>query len=262
MERLIAKLKCLDRKKLIITSLVAIFFIYKLVFVGGLGFFDRGNPIGDDLGASAGTNTRGNDRFLSNKRGSYSGSDSNGQDNSGNIVSLDGGQDKAKNKNGKIVVYISGAVSSPGVISIGADKRLDDAINMVGGLAKDADINRVNLAMNLEDSQHYIIPYKGQDIEADKALSPGQGSSGSQVSGSQIGQGQANNQETNSGKININMADEKSLEAIPGVGPATAKKIVDYRTKQGKFNAIEDIKNVSGIGNKKFESMKDFISVK
>lgn len=262
MERLIAKLKCLDRKKLIITSLVAIFFIYKLVFVGGLGFFDRGNPISDDLGASAGTNTRENDRFLSNKRGSYSGSDSNGQDNSGNIVSLDGGQDKAKNKNGKIVVYISGSVSSPGVISIGADKRLDDAIKMVGGLAKDADINRVNLAMNLEDSQHYIIPYKGQDIEADKALSPGQGSSGSQVSGSQIGQGQANNQETNSGKININMADEKSLEAIPGVGPATAKKIVDYRTKQGKFNAIEDIKNVSGIGDKKFESMKDFISVK
>lgn len=262
MERLIAKLKCLDRKKLIITSLVAIFFIYKLVFVGGLGFFDRGNPISDDLGASAGTNTRGNDRFLSNKRGSYSGSDSNGQDNGGNIVSLDGGQDKAKNKNCKIVVYISGAVSSTGVISIGADKRLDDAIKMVGGLAKDADINRVNLAMNLEDSQHYIIPYKGQDIEADKALSPGQGSSGSQVSGSQIGQGQANNQETNSGKININMADEKSLEAIPGVGPATAKKIVDYRTKQGKFNAIEDIKNVSGIGDKKFESMKDFISVK
>lgn len=262
MERLIAKLKCLDRKKLIITSLVAIFFIYKLVFVGGLGFFDRGNPISDDLGASAGTNTRGNDRFLSNKRGSYSGSDSNGQDNSGNIVSLDGGQDKAKNKNGKIVVYISGAVSSPGVISIGVDKRLVDAIKMVGGLAKDADINRINLAMNLEDSQHYIIPYKGQDIEADKALSPGQGGSGSQVSGSQIGQGQANNQETNSGKININMADEKSLESIPGVGPATAKKIVDYRTKQGKFNAIEDIKNVSGIGDKKFESMKDFISVK
>lgn len=262
MERLIAKLKCLDRKKLIITSLVAIFFIYKLVFVGGLGFFDRGNPISDDLGASAGTNTRENDRFLSNKRGSYSGSDSNGQDNSGNIVSLDAGQDKAKNKNGKIVVYISGAVSSPGVISIGADKRLDDAIKMVGGLAKDADINRVNLAMNLEDSQHYIIPYKGQDVEADKALSPGQGGSGSQVSGSQIGQGQANNQETNSGKININMADEKSLESIPGVGPATAKKIVDYRTKQGKFNAIEDIKNVSGIGDKKFESMKDFISVK
>lgn len=64
------------------------------------------------------------------------------------------------------------------------------------------------------------------------------------------------------GKININTADEKSMESIPGVGPATAKKIVDYRTKQGKFASIEDIKNVSGIGDKKFESMKDFISVK
>lgn len=258
MERLIAKLKCLDRKKLIITSLVAIFFIYKLVFVGGLGFFDRGNPISDDLGASAGTNTRGNDRFLSNKRGSYSGSDSNGQDNSGNIVSLDGGQDKAKNKNGKIVVYISGAVSSPGVISIGADKRLDDAIKMVGGLAKDADINRINLAMNLEDSQHYIIPYKGQDVQADQPQGGGQSVNASGHAGQGQSQGQANDQS----KVNINTADEKSLEAIPGVGPATAKKIVDYRTKQGKFNAIEDIKNVSGIGDKKFESMKDFISVK
>ena len=241
MERLIAKLKCLDRKKLIITSLVAIFFIYKLVFVGGLGFFDRGNPISDDLGAGAGTNTRGNDRFLSNKRGSYSGSDSNGQDNSGNIV-----------------VYISGAVSSPGVISIGADKRLDDAIKMVGGLAKDADINRVNLAMNLEDSQHYIIPYKGQDVQTDQPQGGGQSVNAS----GQAGQGQSQGQANDQSKVNINTADEKSLEAIPGVGPATAKKIVDYRTKQGKFNAIEDIKNVSGIGDKKFESMKDFISVK
>ena len=227
MERLIAKLKCLDRKKLIITSLVAIFFIYKLVFVGGLGFFDRGNPISDDLGAGAGTNTRGNDRFLSNKRGSYSGSDSNGQDNSGNI-------------------------------SIGADKRLDDAIKMVGGLAKDADINRVNLAMNLEDSQHYIIPYKGQDVQTDQPQGGGQSVNAS----GQAGQGQSQGQANDQSKVNINTADEKSLEAIPGVGPATAKKIVDYRTKQGKFNAIEDIKNVSGIGDKKFESMKDFISVK
>lgn len=261
MDRLIAKIKDLDRKKLIITGLVAMFLIYKLVFVGGLGIFDRGNLVADETGGvNDGTNTRANDRFLANNKTgeTYNGHDSNGSEASGNVVKLDGLDSKPKNKDGKIVVYISGAVASPGVISIGADKRLDDAIKMVGGLAKDADINRINLAMNLEDSQHYIIPYKGQDIQADQGVSDGQTTSAGQVGGTPSGQGQM----SNNGKININLADEKSLESIPGVGPATAKKIVDYRTKQGKFNAIEDIKNVSGIGDKKFESMKDFISVK
>jgi len=112
--------------------------------------------------------------------------------------------------------------------------------------------------MNLEDSQHYIIPYKGQDVQTDQPQGGGQSVN---VSG-QAGQGQSQGQANDQSKVNINTADEKSLEAIPGVGPATAKKIVDYRTKQGKFNATEDIKNVSGIGDKKFESMKDFISVK
>ena len=63
-------------------------------------------------------------------------------------------------------------------------------------------------------------------------------------------------------KININSADESQLETISGVGPSTAKKIIDYREKEGKFSSIEDIKNVSGIGDKKFESMKDSIDVK
>lgn len=257
MDRLLAKLKGLDRKKLIITGLVVLFLAYKLIFVGGLGLFEARNLVGDgSRDQRSRINTGGNDRFLANNRG-QEGERSSGTDSGGNVVSLD--DDKAKPKNSKIVVYISGAVASPGVITIGGDKRLDDAIKMVGGLAKDADINRINLAMNLEDSQHYIIPYKGQD---DQGLEAGQsGQARGQVSGSG-GQVGGPGQGSSDSKININTADEKSMESIPGVGPATAKKIVDYRTKQGKFASIEDIKNVSGIGDKKFESMKDFISVK
>lgn len=257
MDRLLAKLKGLDRKKLIITGLVVLFLAYKLIFVGGLGLFEARNLVGDgSRDQRSNINTGGNDRFLANNPG-QEGERSSGTDSGGNVVSLN--DDKPKPKNSKIVVYISGAVASPGVITIGGDKRLDDAIKMVGGLAKDADINRINLAMNLEDSQHYIIPYKGQD---DQGLEAGQsGQARGQVSGSG-GQVGGPGQGSSDGKININTADEKSMESIPGVGPATAKKIVDYRTKQGKFASIEDIKNVSGIGDKKFESMKDFISVK
>lgn len=250
MERLLAKIKDLDRKKLVVTGLILILLIYKLVFVGGFGLFDRGQVIEDNTyERNTDNKIDANDRFLSNS------SNNNIRANSDEAVVSRGDEDKESNKkNSKIVVYITGAVSSPGVIKIGSDKRLDDAIKMVGGLDKNADINRINMAMKLEDSQHYIIPYKGQDIEekTDTSLVQAQVSSNSNSQG----------KENVNGKININSADEKTLESIPGVGPSTAKKIVDYRNKEGKFNSIEDIKNVSGIGNKKFDSMKDFISVK
>lgn len=137
--------------------------------------------------------------------------------------------------------------------------RLDDALKKLGGTTKDADINRINLAMKLEDSQHYIIPYIGQeDDPSQKDMQASNNSSDS--AGNLANSSSASNSQDS--KININSADESQLETISGVGPSTAKKIIDYREKEGKFSSIEDIKNVSGIGDKKFESMKDSIDVK
>lgn len=112
--------------------------------------------------------------------------------------------------------------------------------------------------MTLEDSQHYIIPYKGDEKEEEKFQNQSQIAQNNEAQG--IVNQSASNQSQGS-KININTASESELENIPGVGPATAKKIIDYRNKSGKFSSIEDIKNVSGIGDKKFENMKDSICI-
>ena len=148
---------------------------------------------------------------------------------------------------GTIIVYICGAVKESKVISLKEDSRIADAIEVVGGLTKDADLTNINLAYILEDGEKIYIPKKGEEIENTSSVT----STSSNASTS-----------SKSTKININKATQTELETIPGVGPSTALKIINYRTENGKFSTIEDIKNVSGIGDAKFESMKDYICVK
>ena len=144
----------------------------------------------------------------------------------------------------EITIYISGEVKEPGVVTLKNDKRLADAVKLVGGVTEDADLNNVNLAVKLEDEMHYIIPKKGESI-----------------SNSQNNVIPNNNTNNQNGKININTATIQELDQIPGVGEATANKILTYRDEVGKFKSIEEIKNVSGIGEKKYENMKEFICI-
>lgn len=166
----------------------------------------------------------------------------------------------------EITVYISGQVVKEGVVTLSSDKRLADAVEKLGGLTKNADTNNINLAMKLEDEKHYIIPKEGEVIQNN--------SDSTQVTSNQGNNNQANNNQANNSsnnatqsdsqgsKININTADLKQLDDIPGVGEATANKILSYRDENGEFKSIEEIKNVNGIGDKKFENMKDLICVK
>ncbi len=136
----------------------------------------------------------------------------------------------------EIYIDISGRVKHPGVYSVPAGSRLFEVIEEAGGLLKDAEMDQVNRAEVVTDGQKIIIPAKGEQT--------------SPVTGM-----------TASGLININTADSITLQEIPGVGPATAEKIIAYRTENGRFAAKEDIKNVSGIGDKTYEKMKDRITV-
>ena len=153
-----------------------------------------------------------------------------------------------------IIVYICGAVKENKVITLKEDSRISDAIDAVGGLTEDADLTNINLAYILEDGEKIYIPKKGEELqnEASTASSTAQTSSYSNYSATS----------TKSNKININKATQTELETIPGVGPSTALKIIEYREQNGKFKSIEDIKNVSGIGDAKYEKMKDYITVK
>ena len=149
----------------------------------------------------------------------------------------------------KIKVYVTGAVNFPGVIELEEGARIQDAINLAGGAKEDANLEKVNLAYCLEDGQKLYIPNIGEN-EVEYI---------STENGDNVIEKNSN---SNNSKVNINTGGVEELKALPGVGDLLAQKIIDYREKNGKFKTIDDLKNVSGIGDKKFESMKEYVSVK
>lgn len=154
--------------------------------------------------------------------------------NNGNVEIID----PDSNKNGAILkVDVEGAVKNPGVYNLKPEDRIEDAIKAAGGPLPEADLSKVSkgLAAKVTDGEKIIIPY---------------GSSSSVSSNSEQGD-----------KVNINTASLAELDTLPGVGEATAQKIIDYREQNGYFTSIEDIMNVSGIGEVKFEKIKDMITI-
>lgn len=144
-----------------------------------------------------------------------------------------------------IAVHIVGAVSSPGLYEIEQGSRLSDAIKAAGGPNADAALDAVNLAAVLTDGSRIEVPTKAQ-VEAGE-YSPQSSALG------------ATSQPV---KVDINSADAGLLETLPGIGPSTAEKIIADRTQNGRFSAPEDLMRVSGIGEKKYESLKDLIVVR
>lgn len=151
-----------------------------------------------------------------------------------------------------IVIYICGAVKENKVITLKENSRICDAIDAAGGLTDGADLTNINLASILEDGEKIYIPKKGEISQTESISSHSQTSSYPNNSSSDL----------KNTKININKATQTELETIPGVGPSTALKIINYREENGKFKNIEDIKNVSGIGDSKYEKIKNYISIK
>lgn len=151
--------------------------------------------------------------------------------------------------NKKITVYVSGAVSKPGIVTLNEGDRLATAVEKVGGTTKKADLDGVNMAIRVQDEMHYIIPKMGEVVKDNNSQA--------------IKEGNINQDESSkASQININIATIEELDTLPGVGEATANKIVNHRSEKGDFKSVEEIKNVKGIGDKKFEDMKDLICVK
>ena len=148
-----------------------------------------------------------------------------------------------------IAVHITGAIKNAGVIRIEENSRIEDVIEKAGGLTEDADITNVNLAFIVEDGVKMRIPSTNDKDKIDIVT---------ESSGSEVIDG---NDETSKGLININKASQAELETLNGIGPSLALKIIEYREQNGKFKTISDIKNVSGIGENKFNNIRDFIDV-
>ena len=154
-----------------------------------------------------------------------------------------------------VVVYVCGAVKSPGVVRVPAGARVADALALAGGPVAKAELDGVNLAAKVVDGQQIMVPERAATVAA--GSSAGTGSSAASGSSAAAGGSAA----TPGAPININTATLEELDALSGVGPATAQKIIDFRTANGPFKTIDDIKNVSGIGDAKFAAMKDSITV-
>lgn len=158
----------------------------------------------------------------------------------------------------KIVIYVAGAVKNEGIYELDENSRIADCIEKAGGLTDDANIKDINLAFVLEDGMKVYIP-KNSEInevkdETSTYVSKENGSANTGTSTSK-------NTSAKSSKININTANQTDLETLPGIGPSTAQKIINYRKENGKFSSIEDIKKVSGIGESKYSKIKDYITI-
>lgn len=147
-----------------------------------------------------------------------------------------------------VIVHITGEVNNPGIVKIAQNSRLVDVIEAAGGLTGDADINKINLAYIISDGQKIYIPNINENIENYINNEPGEGI----IDDTNLG---------NNTLVNINTATQTELETLTGIGPSIALKIINYRKENGKFKNIEDIKNVPGIGDSKYESIKNNICV-
>ena len=187
----------------------------------------------------------------------------------GNIAEdIEESQETTKEEINKIIVHVSGAVNKEGIVELEENSRISDAINKAEGLKENADTKNINLAFKLEDGMKIYIPTIGEEIEENEQIQNknriDETSKYVTSSSGVIQDEQTNGQseEKKNEKININTATQTELETLPGIGPSTSLKIVNYREENGNFKTIEDIKEVSGIGDAKYENIKDLICVK
>lgn len=143
------------------------------------------------------------------------------------------------------VVDVKGAVVNPGIYEVAKNMRIQDAIDLAGGLLADANTRQLNFAQHLEDQMLIYVPLVGEENETESGVpvsTPGKEMPGA-------------------AKMNINTADVTSLQELPGIGEKKAQQIIAHRTEKGSFQAIEDIMEVSGIGQKTFEGLRELITV-
>ncbi|MBG9911085.1 competence protein ComEA [Bacillus xiamenensis] len=164
-------------------------------------------------------------------------------------ITLEDKQESAENESSSIVVEVKGAVRKPGVYSFRPEDRVEDAIKRAGGFTRKADTFDINQAAKLQDSMMIYVRKQGEE-------------------GRQMQSAAADTSSGNSSKnemsqvVNVNQADAAELQTINGIGPAKAEAIIAYREEHGEFQQIEDLRNISGFGEKTIERLKNQLTVK
>lgn len=163
-----------------------------------------------------------------------------------------------------VVVHVVGAVATPGVVELPPGARVSDALEAVGGASDDADLDALNLARALVDGEQIRVPRPGEESALDR------GGAGAESGGAQTGPGSGGTGGTGGtggpaaaeGElVNLNSADLAALETLPGVGPVTAQSILDHRDAIGRFTTVEELLDVSGIGDATLSRVRDSVTV-
>ena len=152
--------------------------------------------------------------------------------------------DTERRKVGIMVVHVQGEVKKPGIVEIEENSRVIDAIEKAGGLTEKANLRNINLAEKVIDGTKIYIP---NDLEEERNIEENIENK--------------KKDENKEIKVNINNATQTELESIPGIGPTTARKIIEYRKENGKFKSIEGLKEISGIGENKLKNMAKYIEI-
>lgn len=234
---IISKIKKLDRDYIIIGIIIISVITFMVLNIGKVKEFEEKETTGNIE-----KNITVSEESKDNKE-----KEGNEEDKKENISSETG-----------IFVHIDGHVNNPGVYQIKENERTNVLIEKAGGLKNGYSIKNINLAAKLSDGDKVYIP----SIEEEKSL--GNQNNNVNTVGKHTNNGNNSNNNvsiTKNNKININTANVSELKQITGIGESTANKIIDYRENVGKFKKIEDIKEVKGIGDSKFESLKNKITI-
>jgi len=181
-----------------------------------------------------------------------------------------GGRIPRSASSGQIAVHVAGEVKKPGLYTLQDGSRIADAIKLAGGPSLEADIDAVNLAAKVEDGSQIFVPSKKQTrlLPSPRSfpsvsVSKNPGSAEDRITAAlkKTSASGGKLSRPGEGMVNINTAGPEELERLPGVGPATAQKILDYRAANGPFKAVEELMDVKGIGPAKFEKMRPFIQL-
>lgn len=147
--------------------------------------------------------------------------------------------DESANSHSKIVVHVVGAVRRPGLYAVRDGARIADAVRRAGGTTLKADLESINLAAPVEDGLQVVVPRR-QPVVASGSTAPGEAAA--------------------AGPVHLNTASLEQLDTLPGVGPVTAQKILDWRQTHGAFTSVDDLDAIPGIGPARLEQLRDLVA--
>ena len=155
-------------------------------------------------------------------------------------------EDSERGPAGEVLVHVAGAVRRPGVYRLREGMRIDDALRLAGGPRRRADLSAINLAAKVEDGRQVLVPERARAGARAPVAGPGSGAATGQAPGA---------------PVDINTATIEQLDALDGIGPATAQSILDYREEHGGFESVEELGQVPGIGEKRLATLREGVTV-